>query len=186
MNTQMQEIIQIRQQAECIATTEQVEEAIIRLADTVSVALADTNPVCYIIMHGGIFFAGNLLPRLQFPLQVAYLHVSRYHYQLSADKLRWHTPPTLSPRQRTVIIFDDILDQGHTLLQIKEYMKQQGAAAVYTAVLADKQHQRKAVPGFRADFTALEVPDYYLFGCGMDYKGYWRNNSAIYAVKNSS
>ncbi|MGB1923213.1 MAG: hypoxanthine-guanine phosphoribosyltransferase, partial [Alcanivorax sp.] len=57
--------------------------------------------------------------------------------------------------------------------------------SVKTCVLVDKQHDRKAQPGLKADFTALEAADYYLFGMGMDYKGFWRNAPGIYAVKES-
>jgi hypoxanthine phosphoribosyltransferase len=54
---------------------------------------------------------------------------------------------------------------------------------VKTCVLVDKQHDRKAKPGLKADFTALDAADHYLFGMGMDYKGFWRNAPGIYAVK---
>ena len=57
------------------------------------------------------------------------------------------------------------------------------AASVTTAVLVDKQHNRKAVPGLKADYCSLEVADRYVFGFGMDYKGYWRNAPGIFAPK---
>ncbi len=79
----------------------------------------------------------------------------------------------------------NILDVGSTLLSIIEACKAQGAASVKTCVLVDKQHDRKARPGLKADFTALEADDYYLFGMGMDYKGFWRNAPGIYAVRES-
>ena len=82
---------------------------------------------------------------------------------------------------RDVLIVDDILDVGTTLLSIIDACKAQGAASVKTCVLVDKQHDRKAQPGLKADFTALEAADYYLFGMGMDYKGYWRNAPGIFA-----
>ena len=58
-----------------------------------------------------------------------------------------------------------------------------GAREVLTAVLVDKKHDRKARPDLKADFTGLQVEDRFLFGYGMDYKGYWRNAPGIYAVK---
>ena len=54
---------------------------------------------------------------------------------------------------------------------------------VLSAVLVHKLHDRKAEPGMRADFSGLDIADRFLFGCGMDYKGYWRNAPGIYAVK---
>jgi len=82
-------------------------------------------------------------------------------------------------------VIDDILDEGHTLVAIVDHLKAEGAREVLTAVLINKVHDRKARPGQRADFSGLDVEDRYLFGCGMDYKGYWRNLPGIYALKGS-
>ena len=80
-------------------------------------------------------------------------------------------------------MIDDILDEGHTLEAIRRRLVESGARQVFTAVLVDKQHCRKARPGLRANFTGLELPDRFLFGCGMDIKGYWRNLPAIHALR---
>mgnify|MGYP003443988394 CR=1 FL=1 len=61
--------------------------------------------------------------------------------------------------------------------------QEEGAAEVLSAVLVHKLHERKAKPGMRADFTGVDVADRFLFGCGMDYKGYWRNAPGVCAVK---
>ncbi len=84
---------------------------------------------------------------------------------------------------RSVLIVDDILDEGTTLAAIIDYCKAQGASEVLTAVLVDKEHNRKARPDLKCDFTGMTVEDRFLFGYGMDYKGYWRNAPGIYAVK---
>ena len=75
---------------------------------------------------------------------------------------------------------DDILDEGVTLAGIEAWLKEQGAAAVYKVVLVRKQQPRGYAT--TADFIGLEVPDVYVFGCGMDYRGWWRNLPAIYAA----
>ena len=84
---------------------------------------------------------------------------------------------------RDVLIIDDILDEGHTLGAIIDFCRHAGASRVYTAVLIDKDHQRKARPDLQADFIGLQCIDRFIFGYGMDYKGYWRNAPGIYAVK---
>ena len=91
--------------------------------------------------------------------------------------------PTQDLRDRTVLVLDDILDEGHTLAAIIDYLKAEGAREVVSAVLVHKIHDRKAFAGMRADFTGLDVADRFLFGGGMDYKGYWRNAPGIYALK---
>jgi hypoxanthine phosphoribosyltransferase len=82
-----------------------------------------------------------------------------------------------------VLIIDDILDEGHTLGAIIDFCKHAGARKVHTAVLIDKDHDRKARPDLKADFVGLPCVDRYIFGYGMDYKGYWRNANGIFAVK---
>ncbi len=84
---------------------------------------------------------------------------------------------------RDVLIIDDILDEGHTLGAIIDFCHHAGAANVHTAVLIDKDHDRKARPDLKADYVGLPCIDRYIFGYGMDYKGYWRNAPGIYAVK---
>ncbi|BAL26633.1 hypoxanthine-guanine phosphoribosyltransferase [Azoarcus sp. KH32C] len=183
MQANLDEIIRAREEADCIADAAVVEAALDRMAADITAQLADRNPLIYVVMNGGMILAGQLLPRLPFPLEVAYLHATRYGHALKGAHLDWRMRPTQDLRGRTVLVLDDILDEGHTLLAILDYLKSDGAADVRSAVLTHKIHDRKAYPGMRADFTGLEVPDRFVFGCGMDYKGYWRNAPGIYAVK---
>ena len=154
------------------------------MAGEITTALADSNPLVYTVMNGGLIFAGRLLSRLHFPLETSYLHASRYGQQLKGNSLLdWRVRPTQDLKGRTVLVLDDILDEGHTLQAICQHLRDEGAARVLTAVMVHKVHDRKAVPGMRADFSGLDIADRYLFGCGMDYKGYWRNAPGIYALK---
>lgn len=177
------EIRRVRDEADCIANAAQVEAALARMAAAIRARLADANPLVYAVLNGGLIVAGRLVPRLDFPLELSYLHATRYGHALQGATLAWRVPPAHEPAGRHVLVIDDILDEGHTLLGICEALEQRGAKRVWTAVLVDKVHRRKARSNLRADFTGLEAPDRYLFGCGMDYKGYWRNVDGIYAVK---
>lgn len=179
------ELLTVMAQADCLFTRERVQEAIVTLAQQISYSLADSNPVVLCVMNGALVFSGELLPLLAFPLQVDYLHATRYRDKLSGADLQWKARPSIALSGRTVLLLDDILDEGETLLQIRAYCQEAGATAVYSAVLVDKHHARRhpAIP--RADFTGVEAPDRYLFGYGMDYKGYWRNAPGIYAVAES-
>ncbi len=178
----IKEAQRVLQEARCLFTAQEVEEALDRMAAAISSELADTNPVILSVMTGAVVVTGKLLPRLSFPLQVDYLHVSRYRERLTGTDLQWKAYPTLPLRGRTVLIVDDILDEGDTLAGIINYCLQEQAASVRCAVLVDKQHNRRTPLLPQADFTGLVAPDSYLFGYGMDYKGYLRNAPGIYAV----
>lgn len=183
MPTDLAEIRRARAEADCLADDAAVEAALDRMAAEITARLADSNPLVYTVMNGGLILAGRILPRLPFPLEVAYLHATRYGHALQGTLLDWRVRPTQGLRGRSVLVLDDILDEGHTLNAIIEHLKAEGAREVLSAVLVHKLHERKAYPGMRADFSGLDIADRFLFGCGMDYKGYWRNAPGIYAVK---
>ena len=173
---------QVLAEAEMLYTAADVEKALERMAVEITASLAGKNPLILCMMTGAIVPAGILLPRLDFPLELDYVHVSRYRGDTSGSHIQWLRKPEISLRNRTVLLVDDILDEGITLTATIEECNKLNAAKIHTAVLADKQLNRSRVLK-QADFTALTVPDRYVFGYGMDYKGYLRNAPGIYAVK---
>jgi hypoxanthine phosphoribosyltransferase len=133
-------------------------------------------------MIGGIVPTGLLLPRLNFPLQVDYLHVTRYRGRTAGGDLRWIKHPDIPLNGRTILVIDDVLDEGVTLGAIVQACKARGASEVLTAVLVEKRIER--CEGLhKADFTGLSADNRYLFGYGMDYKLYLRNAEGIFAVR---
>lgn len=173
----------VRDEARELHDMAQVEAGVGQAAAAITRDYAGRNPLLLTVMNGGVVFMGRLLTELDFPLEIDYLHASRYTGETAGGDIQWVVTPGVNLGGRDVIIVDDILDVGATLLAIVDACKAQGARTVATAVLVDKQHDRKALPGLTADYTALYAEDAYLFGCGMDYKGYWRNAPGIFAVR---
>ena len=167
-------------QADCLHSADAVDAAIDRIARELTAALAEAEPVVMCVMTGGLFFSGQLLGRLAFPLHLDYVHASRYQNNTAGTELSWQAQPKLDLTGRTVVLLDDILDEGITLLAIKERCLALGAKTVLTAVLVEKNLPH-AKP-MQADFVGLTVPNRYVFGCGMDAYGWWRNLPAIYAL----
>lgn len=177
------EINTVFAEADLLVSGTDVETAIQRMAEEITVQLKESDPLLICVMNGGLIFSGQLLTRLAFPLEVDYVHATRYGHATAGGGLNWIVKPQLGLQGRTVLLLDDILDEGVTLAAIADYCRQQGATTVLMAVLVEKLHLRKVTPGMRADFTGIEVGDRFLFGYGLDYKGYWRNAPGIYAVK---
>lgn len=176
-----EQIKQVQQRSRCLHDEAEVELALDLMARAITSTLRDKNPLVLCIMQGGLIATAKLVTRLEFPLQMDYLHATRYHGSTSGKNLQWKTTANESLQGRAILLVDDILDVGRTLELIIEYCWQQECASVHTAVLLDKQHDRK-VSKLRADFVGLEVADHYLFGYGMDYKGYLRNAAGIFAI----
>ncbi len=170
----------ILDQADLIHSAEVVQAAVASVGAAVKAELSEANPVVLCVMSGAVPFAGHLLTHLDFPLDFDYLHASRYGANTTGhDKLTWRCAPWIELKGRTVLVVDDILDEGVTLAAICERLKQMGAARVLTAVFSEKETGRpKPV---KADFVGLTVPDRFVFGFGMDVCGAWRNLPAIYA-----
>ncbi|MDR0563347.1 MAG: hypoxanthine-guanine phosphoribosyltransferase [Azoarcus sp.] len=179
----LRDIQRIRDEADCLADGATVEAAIDRIAAAISARLSNADPLVFSIMNGGLILTGRLLQKFDFPLELSYLHATRYGQSSQGGDITWRAIPDADLHGRSVLVVDDILDAGYTLLAAVDYLRGQGADEVLTAVLVDKRHTRKARPNLKADFTGLELPDRFLFGSGMDYRGYWRNANGIYAVK---
>jgi hypoxanthine phosphoribosyltransferase len=170
----------MRDGAELIHSAAAVQAAVDQVAAAISARLAERYPLVLCVMSGGVVFCGQLLTRLDFPLDFDYLHATRYGAETQGGKISWRAAPWTPLNGRTVLVVDDILDEGITLAAVKESLLRQGAAEVLTAVFADKDNGQ--VKPIRADFVGLQVPDRFVFGFGMDAGGAWRNLPAIYAV----
>lgn len=171
----------ILEQADLICSEEEVRIAVRRIAQQVTAALAESNPLVLSVMGGAVVFTGHLLPLLRFPLEFDYLHVTRYNGATRGAAVQWKVGPRTDLTGRTVLVLDDILDEGNTLAAIRDRLLAGGAKAFFSAVFADKNIGR-AKP-IQADFVGIEVPDRYVFGFGMDVNEYWRNLPAIHAIK---
>jgi hypoxanthine phosphoribosyltransferase len=167
--------------AELLYSADEVENAIHEISIAITNELKESNPLVLPVMIGGLILAGRLIPKLNFPLQIDYVHATRYRGETSSSELNWLKKPEKSLQDKTILLVDDILDEGITLAAIIEYCHEAGAKQVLTAVLADKILD-KDKPLKNADFTGLSVPNKYVFGYGMDYHEYHRNSAGIYAL----
>lgn len=166
--------------ADRLYSGDEVQAAFDRMAEAINERLAGRDPLALVLVQGGVIPAGQLLPRLRFPLRQDYVHATRYREKTSGGELRWLRDPSGEVRGETILLIDDILDEGYTLERVAAHCLERGAAEVLSAVLVQKMHDRGC--GFRADFVGLQIEDRYAFGYGMDYKGYLRNADGIYAI----
>lgn len=172
---------QVLQQAELVFDTDAIENAIERLAERLRERLGAAAPLVLCVMQGGLMFTARLMPQLPLGAEFDYIHATRYRDSTSGHALEWLAYPKKQLENRTVVILDDILDEGYTLAAIERYCREQGAKDVISAVLLQKRHERLA-EGVSCEYVALEVEDRYVFGYGMDYKGKLRHLDKIYAI----
>jgi len=174
------DVLAARDAAECLFDATAVARAVDQLAVRLAIRLDGTHPIVMCVMNGGVILTAELLLRLHFPLEVAYVHATRYRDAMHGATLDWRAMPSTEVAGRTVLLVDDVLDEGHTLAAVVARLNELGAGPIVTGVLVDKEIGRPRP--VRVDEAALHCPDRFLFGHGMDYRGHWRNLAGVYAL----
>lgn len=172
----------ILEEATCLYSFSEINAALDKMATQITTALRDTNPLILCVMTGALVPTGHLVTRLHFPLEIDYIHVTRYQGSTRGGDLHWLVEPRHNLKDRTILIVDDIMDGGLTLAAIQDYCKQANAKAVYTAVMVSKNRKREPGVNFEPNYVGVTTEDKYLFGFGLDYEEYLRNVPGIYAV----
>lgn len=172
---------EILDRAEEICPASAVSDAVVRVASAINAALAHDHPLVIVVLRGAVVFAGQLLPQLTFPLDLDSIDATRYDNTTRGGEITFRALPVTEVAGRSVLLIDDILDQGITLKAIRDKLLAMGARKIMIAVFADKQTGR--TKPLAADFIGVTLPNRYVFGYGMDVHGYWRNLPSIYALK---
>ena len=171
--------------AEEIFDADTVKAAVARVAGTLNERFGNPDdeafPLVLGVMGGAVVFTGQLLTQLDFPLEFDYIHVTRYGDDDKGGQVVWKVIPRSNVEGRTIIVVDDILDEGETLAHVKQRLLDMGAAEVILAVFADKD-LKKAKP-VQADIVGLTIPNKFVVGFGMDVYGYWRNLPGLWAIR---
>ncbi|WP_417528860.1 hypoxanthine-guanine phosphoribosyltransferase [Marinomonas shanghaiensis] len=183
MTNTINDLNKILDEADCLVDEVKLNEALDKMASQISADLADKMPLVLCVMNGGLIPTAALIERLNFPLELDYIHATRYGMETEGASLNWLSYPQTSLKNRHILVIDDIFDQGHTLQAIVSWLEQQETSSVYTATVINKLHDRKT--DMTPDYIGTDVADRFLFGYGMDYKGFFRNLKGIYAIKGS-
>ncbi|MES2885768.1 MAG: hypoxanthine-guanine phosphoribosyltransferase [Pseudomonadota bacterium] len=170
------------QEADCLFDAAAVRAAYDAIAAQLNADYAGRLPLVLCVMNGGLYATSEITQRLTFAFELDYLHATRYRGATTGGGLIWKRQPDTALEGRDVIVIDDILDEGHTLVAIRKALLEFNPKSLKVAVLAEKLHDRRA-PEAYAEYIGLAVPDRYVFGCGMDVRELWRQLPGIYAVK---
>jgi hypoxanthine phosphoribosyltransferase len=171
--------------AEELVSPDTVQAAVSKVAGVLNARFDNDDtgafPLVLGVMGGAVVFTGSLLPQLRFPLEFDYIHVTRYGDQDRGGEVVWKVIPRQDVTGRTIIVVDDILDEGETLAHVKQRLLGMGAAEVILVVFADKDLGR-AKP-VHADIVGLTIPNKFVVGFGMDAHGYWRNLPGLWVIR---
>src|SRR5210317_2191572 len=157
---------------------DEVSAAVQKMADEINGFYGNEPVVVISVMTGAIIPAAWLVTKLKMPVQMDFVHATRYRGGLYGAELEYRVPPRLELEGKNVLIVDDIFDEGNTLAAIKGSVESRKAGSVKMAALVRKIHDRGLSRDF-VEFVGLDVPDVYVFGCGMDAYEEWRHLDEI-------
>ncbi len=169
-------------QSDLLHDRAELETIIQAMGQRIDASLMGERAVFLTVMNGALIFAGQLALAMRTDLEFDYVHATRYRGATSGKELHWLREPMVALGGRVVLLVDDILDEGHTLKEVRDDCYRRGANKVYIATLCTKQHDR-VVDGMAADFNGVVLPDRYVFGYGMDYYEQGRNLPGIHALQ---
>jgi len=182
MTVSKEELENVAKNAVCLHDVASVRNAVDGMAAAINADLGRAPVTLLSVMNGALFVAGDLALKLTADVIMDYCHATRYQGRTSGDILEWRVRPSVAMEGCTVLLVDDILDEGYTLAGIRDACQVLGAERVLTAVLVEKLHERRTTAMPEADYVGLSVEDHYVFGYGMDYKEHFRHWPGIYRV----
>ena len=161
-------------------TAAQIDEQINLLAAELNRDYEGKRPLFIAILNGSFMFAADLMKYVTIPSEVTFVKLSSYEGLYSSGKIREVLGLTENIAGRTVVVVEDIVDTGRTMEKMLESLGAKDVAKVYVATLLLKPDAlEKKVP---LDYVAMEIPNEFIVGYGLDYDGYGRNLSAIYTL----
>ena len=163
-------------------TEAQILAGIDRVAQEVTRAYQGREFTVVSVLKGSCVFAADLIRRIPIPLELAFLSASSYGEGTSPGRLAIDFVPTGNEIEgRDLLLVDDILDTGRTLLAVREELLRRGARSVRTCVFLDKAARRAVA--LRPDFRCFEVEDLFVVGYGLDFAGRYRNLPYVGALR---
>lgn len=161
---------------------EKIAAAIDGVADKINADFSGCTdvPVLLCVLNGSIMFMGELMKRLDFNCQVISIKLTSYEGTCTTGRVKQALGLTSSIEGRRVIIVEDIVDSGNTIVELKEIMKENGAAESYICTLLYKPEAYKK--DIKLDYVAMEIPNDFIVGFGLDYDELGRNLKDIYTL----
>lgn len=151
-----------------------------RLATQISHDLEGKNPLFLCVLNGSFMFAADLFRRITIPAEISFVKLASYEGTASTGVIKEVIGLSENIAGRTVVVVEDIIDTGCTMQKLLENLGTRAPESIHVCTLLLKPEKLK-VP-LDVQYVALEVPNDFIVGYGLDYDGYGRNLKSIYTV----
>lgn len=177
----MKDIVSIKDKKfKVFISQEDIENSIEKIARQIDTDLSEKNPIFIVVLNGAFMFAGELMKRVNIPSEITFVRLASYQGILSTNKVQEILGLNQTIEERTVVIVEDIVDSGNTMVALLDELKRYNPREVRIATLLLKPDALKQP--LKVDYVALEIPNDFIVGYGLDYDGYGRNLKDIYKI----
>ncbi|MDD2475308.1 MAG: hypoxanthine phosphoribosyltransferase [Dysgonamonadaceae bacterium] len=158
-----------------------IQESIKRLAVNINNDLKGKNPIFIAVLNGSFMFAGDLMKHVNIPSEITFVRIASYKGISSTLDLKEVLGLNEDIKDRTVVIVEDIVDTGHTIEKLISQFEVLEPKEIKIATLLFKP--KALIKDIKPDYVALEIPNDFIVGFGLDYDGFGRNLQDIYKIK---
>lgn len=177
----MKKVTILDKEFELFIDSDIIQDSIKRVAAKMNKELEYKNPIFVAILNGSFMFAGDLMKYVTIPSEITFVRIASYRGVSSTKDIKEVLGLVENIKDRTVVIVEDIVDTGNTIERLIKQFELLGPKEIKIATLLFKP--KALVKDVRPDFVALEIPNDFIVGFGLDYDGYGRNLRDIYKIK---
>lgn len=159
---------------------EEIDKAVTRVADQLNERYAGHTPIFLGVLSGSFLFLADLVRKVNFNSQMAFVKISSYAGTESTGKVTQQLGIDFDIEGRDVIIVEDIVETGHSMTHMLEYLKAKKPASIAICTLFFKPD--KFLYEYKIDYTALSIGNEFIVGYGLDYNQLGRNLKDIYVI----
>ena len=167
-----------------LISRQHIDEAVMRLASEIRRDYASGPPVLVGVLHGAFVFLADLARALQLPVEIGFVGLSSYGSgTASSGRMELFHDLRADIAGRDVVLVEDIVDSGHSITYLCDYLRQRRPASLRICCLLDKP-ERREVP-VAIDYRGFTIPNLFIVGYGMDFNGQYRHLPDIRALEES-
>lgn len=173
--------IQIKDKQFTVSIKEQdIQKEVIRVANEINRDLADKNPLFLSVLNGSFMFTADLLKHITILCEISFVKLASYQGVTSTGVIKEVIGLNEDIAGRTVVIVEDIVDTGLTMQRLLETLGTRNPESIHIASLLVKPEKLKV--DLNIEYVAMEIPNDFIVGYGLDYDGFGRNYPDIYTV----
>ncbi|MBP1638536.1 MAG: hypoxanthine phosphoribosyltransferase [Bacteroidetes bacterium] len=159
---------------------EKIQEAVKNVAERINWDLAGKDPLFLVVLNGAFMFAADLMKSVNIPSEITFIKLSSYQGTSTTGVVKEIFGLNESVEGRTVVVVEDIVDTGFTMQKIINSLKEKKAADIRVATFFLKPNSLQC--DIELNYVAMEIPNDFIVGYGLDYDGYGRNLKEIYTL----